>query len=105
MKKFSPLVAVMTARRPTVMHDLSAWDGHPADPERSGWHWIEDADGIRPLLWRGDDWPEQVDRGEWQDGFAVLSIQDLSRGRYHGPVAMPPRLAALFRHQALTWID
>ncbi len=84
------------------MHGRKGWNGRPADPERSNWHWIEDADGLRPLLWRGDDWPEQTDRGEWQDGFAVLSAQDLSRGRYHGPVTMPPRLAALFRSRLLT---
>ena len=83
------------------MRDLEAWDGCPADPERSGWHWIEDADGFRPLLWRGGDWPERADRGEWQDGYAVLSARDLSRGRYHGPVAMPPRLAALCRRSLL----
>ena len=85
-----------------TMYDLGVWDGYPDDPQRSDWHWIEDADGLRPLLWRGDDWPEEVDRGEWQDGFAVLSVRDVSRGRYHGPVAMPPRLAALFRMRVLT---
>lgn len=79
------------------MHDLEAWDGRPENSEQSGWHWIEDADGLRPLLWRGDDWPERVDRGEWQDGYAVLSVRDLSRGRYHGPIAMSPRLAVLWR--------
>ncbi len=83
------------------LHHLSTWDGRPADPETSNWHWVEDADGLRPLLWRGDDWPERVDRGEWRDGFAVLSIRDMSGGRYHGPVAMPPRLAALFRSRVL----
>ena len=83
------------------MRNFSLWDGRPADPERSNWHWVEDADGLRPLLWRGDDWPEPLDRGEWQDGYAVLSVQDLSRGRYHGPVVMPPTLAALFRTRIL----
>lgn len=83
------------------MYDPSVWDGYPDDPGKSDWHWIEDADGLRPLLWRGDDWPEPVDRGEWQDGFAVLSVRDASRGRYHGPVAMPPRLATLFRMRVL----
>ena len=83
------------------MSDLQAWDGCPEHPERSGWHWIEDADGLRPLLWRGGDWPERMDRGEWQDGYAVLSPRDLSRGRYHGPVAMTPRLAALCRRSLL----
>ena len=78
------------------MRDFEAWDGRPECPEKSGWHWIEDADGLRPLLWRGDGWPERVDRGEWQDGYAVLSTRDLSRGRYHGPVAMSSRLAALW---------
>ncbi len=79
------------------MHDLRTWNGYPDNPEASGWHWIEDADGLRPLLWRGQDWPDEVDRGEWQDGYTVLSARDLSRGRYHGPVAMSPRLAALCR--------
>lgn len=73
------------------------WDGRPEAPERSGWHWVEDADGVRPLLWRGEDWPEPLDRGEWQDGHAVLGPRDLRRGRYHGPLAMPPRVATLFR--------
>ena len=79
------------------MHDREAWNGYPDNPRKSGWHWIEDADGLRPLLWRGDDWPERTDRGEWQDGYAVLSAHDLSRGRYHGPVAMSPYLAALYQ--------
>lgn len=74
-----------------------AWDGKPDAPERSGWHWVEDGDGVRPLLWRGEDWPDPLDRGEWQDGAAVLGPRDLRHGRYHGPLVMPPRVAALFR--------
>ena len=62
------------------MCDLKAWNGCPEHPERSGWHWIEDADGLRLLLWRGDDWPERMDRGEWQDGYAVLSARDRAVG-------------------------
>ena len=73
------------------------WDGRPEAPARSGWHWVEDGDGLRPLLWRGEDWPEAHDRGEWQDGFAVLSPHALAYARYHGPLAMPPTVAALFR--------
>ena len=83
------------------MSDLKAWDGRPERPERSGWHWIEDADGLRPLLWRGGDWPDPVDRGEWQDGYAVLSARDLSRGSYLGPVAMTPQLEARCRSRLL----
>jgi hypothetical protein len=78
------------------------WDGRPASPERSGWHWIEDGDGVRPLLWRGNDWPEPLDRGEWQDGFAVVSPHTISYGRYHGPLAMPPTVATLFSLRLLT---
>ena len=33
------------------------WDGRPDAPERSAWHWIEDGDGRRPVLWHGEDWP------------------------------------------------
>ena len=77
------------------MHNLRKWDGRPDDAEKSGWHWVEDADGLRPLLWRGDDWPEQTERGEWQDGYGVLSTRDLSRGHYYGPVALSQRLRAL----------
>lgn len=83
------------------MRDLEAWDGRPDNPEKSGWHWIEDADGLRPLLWRGDDWPERADRSEWQDGCAVLSARDLSRGKYHGPLAMSSHIAALHRRSLL----
>lgn len=83
------------------MHNGMKWDGQPSDPDRSGWHWVEDADGLRPLLWRGEDWPEQVDRGEWQDGYAILSPRDLRRGKYHGPVAMPLHLSAAFRLRLL----
>lgn len=83
------------------MRDLEAWDGYPDNPERTGWHWIEDADGLRPLLWRGDDWPERIDRGEWQDGYAVLSARDLSCWYYHGPVAMSARLTARCRRGML----
>ena len=42
------------------MQDRTAWDGRPSEPDKSGWHWIEDADGLRPLLWRGEDWPDRV---------------------------------------------
>ncbi len=83
------------------MHDFAIWNGRPEEPEKSGWHWIEDADGLRPLLWRGSDWPDSVDRDEWQDGPAVLSVRDLSRGRYHGPVVLPPSLALLFQTRVL----
>lgn len=85
------------------MHDFRDWDGYPDNCRISGWHWIEDADGLRPLLWRGEDWPEREDRGEWQDGFTVLSVADLSRGRYYGPVAMSPRLAALCQLKMLAF--
>ena len=90
-----------TANVGLSMHDLRKWAGYPDSPETSGWHWIEDVDGLRPLLWRGSDWPERMDRGEWQDGYAVLSARDLSRGCYHGPVALTPRLAALCRSRML----
>ncbi len=83
------------------MRTLDTWDGRPNDAERTAWHWIEDSDGLRPLLWRGNDWPDQMDRDEWQDGFALLSAHDLRRARYHGPVVVPPRLATLIRHQLL----
>lgn len=77
------------------------WDGRPENPHLSGWHWIEDADGLRPLLWRGTDWPYKIDMEEWQDGFAVLSARDLSAGYYHGPVLMPPTVERLFMTQVL----
>ena len=83
------------------MANFVAWDGRPDDPEQTAWHWVEDADGLRPLLWRGDDWPDLVDRDEWQDGFAVLRPSDLKRARYHGQVVVPPRIAALIRHRLL----
>ncbi len=86
------------------MQDLSRWDGRPDSPEKSGWHWVEDSDGLRPLLWRGDDWPEQAERGEWQDGYAVLRTHDLSRGCYYGPVALSPQLSALC-HRRLFLLD
>ena len=86
------------------MQDLRKWDGRPDSSQKSGWHWIEDADGLRPLLWRGDDWPEQAERGEWQDGYAVLSVHDLSRGCYYGPVSLSPRLVALC-HRSLFLLD
>ncbi len=86
----------MEPPKPNMTRSIS-WNGVPDDFEKSGWHWIEDTDGLRPLLWRGDDWPDRVDRGEWQDGYAVLSAGDLSRGQYHGPVVIPPRLRAIFR--------
>lgn len=64
------------------------WDGKPDAPECSAWHWIEDGDGLRPVLWHGEDWPTPG-RGVWQDGAALLSPDDLSRARYHGPLTMP----------------
>ncbi|SUE62691.1 hypothetical protein [Roseomonas gilardii] len=73
------------------------WNGIPDDPKESGWHWVEDGDGLRPLMWRGEDWPDAVDRLGWRDGFAVLSPEDLHHARYHGRVAMPPRVAERFR--------
>jgi hypothetical protein len=79
-----------------------AWNGRPDAPELSGWHWIEDGDGLRPLLWRGADWPEPLDRDEWQDGFTVLSPGSLARaGIYYGPLGMPPTVAARFRLELL----
>jgi len=74
----------------TSMHDLRTWEGYPDNPGTSGWHWIEDADGLRPLLWRGQDWPDEMDRGEWQDGYAVLSTRDL----YQIPLTKTCRLGA-----------
>ena len=70
-----------------------AWDGRPDAPQRSTWHWIEDGDGLRPVLWHGEDWPDPLSRGVWQDGSASLSPGDLGRARYHGPLALPAGVA------------
>ena len=77
------------------------WDGRPEQPGRSGWHWVEDGDGVRPMLWRGEDWPVSSDRGEWQDGHAMLGPRDLRHGRYHGPLVMPAGVGELFRSDML----
>ena len=77
------------------MNSLRVWDGYPDEPEKSGWHWIDDADGLRPLFWYGKDWPEPKDRNTWRDGHASLDAPDLRPGHYHGPVAVSPFLAAL----------
>lgn len=78
------------------------WDGVPTQPERSGWHWVEDASGLRPLLWRGDDWPDAVDRREWEDGVVVCTAQDMRDASYFGPVAMPAPVARRFASTRLT---
>lgn len=78
------------------------WDGIPASPERSGWHWVEDSAGLRPLLWRGDDWPEPVDQYEWEEGVVVCSPADLKGARYFGPVSLPKTVADRFRLTRLT---
>ncbi|WP_043361025.1 hypothetical protein [Belnapia sp. F-4-1] len=72
------------------------WDGIPSQPERSSWHWVEDASGLRPLLWRGDDWPDALDRREWEDGVVVCAPEDMREAIYFGPVAMPPAVARRF---------
>lgn len=72
------------------------WDGVPSQPERSAWHWIEDASGLRPLLWRGDDWPDAVDRREWEDGIVVCTPEDMRDASYFGLVAMPAAVARRF---------
>jgi len=77
------------------MRDL--WEGVPVQAEISGWHWVEDASGLRPLLWRGDDWPEKLDRREWQDGVVICAPADLRGDRYFGPVAMPDEVTHRFR--------
>jgi hypothetical protein len=77
------------------------WDGVPARPELSGWHWVEDATGLRPLLWRGGDWPESVDRFEWEDGVVVCSAADMRGSQYFGLVAMPDAATDVFRRTRL----
>ncbi len=72
------------------------WNGVPSDPECSAWHWVEDASGLRPLLWRGDDWPDAMDRREWEDGVVVCAPEDMQEAAYFGPVAMPPAVARRF---------
>ena len=81
------------------------WDGRPAQPERSGWHWVRTGDALRPLLWCGDDWPELLDRGKWRDGRKMLTHSDLCDSRYYGPVVTPPGVAASFRLKLLLGFD
>lgn len=76
---------------------VQAWTGWPSRSEESSWHWLEDVDGLRPLLWRGGDWPDAVDRHSWQDGYAVLAPSDLHGARYWGPAHLPPGAAARLR--------
>lgn len=80
-----------------MMDNGDFWNGVPEAAERSDWHWIEDGDGLRPLLWRGDDWPEPADRGTWRDGFMQLQPDDLRAAQYLGRAVMPPLAAARFR--------
>jgi hypothetical protein len=77
------------------------WDGVPALSEASGWHWVEDASGLRPLLWRGDDWPEPADRREWEEGVVICAPSDLRGARYFGPVDLPESVADRFRRTRL----
>ena len=77
------------------------WNGVPTQPGASGWHWIEDATGLRPLLWRGDDWPDPIDRREWEDGIVVCAPSDMQGSRYFGPVAMPAAVADRFAQSRL----
>ena len=77
------------------------WNGVPSQASASGWHWVEDATGLRPLLWRGDDWPDQTDRHEWEDGVVVCSPHDLRGSRYFGPVTMPAAVAERFQQSRL----
>ncbi|MDB5371710.1 MAG: hypothetical protein JWP04_352 [Belnapia sp.] len=79
----------------------SLWNGVPNCPERSGWHWVEDATGLRPLLWRGDDWPDAIDRREWEDGIVVCSAEDMRGSDYCGPVVMPEVVAERFNRTRL----
>jgi hypothetical protein len=57
---------------------------------------------LRPLLWRGDDWPEAVDRREWQDGGVICVPAALRGDRYFGPVAMPEAVTDRFRATQIT---
>ncbi len=75
---------------------IRQWDGVPTHPEQSGWHWVEDASGLRPLLWRGDDWPDALDRQEWEDGVVVCAPEDMQDAAYFGPVTMPAAVARRF---------
>ena len=77
------------------------WDGVPTRSEASGWHWVEDASGLRPLLWRGDDWPEPADRREWEEGVVICAPSDLRGARYFGPVDLPNNVADRFRRTRL----
>lgn len=79
----------------------TTWNGIPDLPALSGWCWVEDADGLRPLLWRGADWHEAADRGEWQDGAAVLGTRDLTGAAYLGRVPMSGAVAEKFARRSL----
>ena len=89
------------ARRPGPVERSArhrTWDGRPDAPARSGWHWVEDGEGLlRPMLWRGADWPDPRRRDTWQDGDTALAPSALSRGRCLGPLAVPPGVAAQLR--------
>lgn len=92
----------LTRQRPAVsINEQSTWNGRPLNPEKSGWHWIEDSEGPRPMLWRGNDWPEPLDRCEWQDGYAMIRADDLSRDRYYGPVLMSVEVTIRFDEKLL----
>lgn len=82
------------------MTATNGWPGKPGvplNPERDGWHWIQESD-LDPecAFWRAQPWFDDK-QGRWEttgteDDFAPYEV---STWRYFGPVLTPDEAAAL----------
>jgi hypothetical protein len=68
---------------------MIGWNGVPADPDRSGWHWISFGGWLEPRYWFCAKPPVTV-AGYWLGGSPENPAEWLTAGvRYLGP-AKPP---------------
>lgn len=66
-----------------------AWDGRPENPERDGWHWLQDANGD---LWCWRWYPSH--QWFWAGNRTVRPREATTEYRYLGPCITPDEVAA-----------
>jgi hypothetical protein len=71
--------------------ETKPWDGRPQNPERDGWHWVQNGNGIPSCQrWHSERWTVGSD-----PGWTASQVAALQRVRYLGPCLLPSDHAAL----------
>jgi hypothetical protein len=77
------------------MHETTAWDGYPPNPERAGYHWLRRTDAHGPMpavIWT---WRPEVQAWRWKGEAQTSPEEQAATKEYIAPVTDHAEVARL----------